>query len=171
MLISDKEFNERLSQCFKTDYKRNISRIYHSVSRWDNALPEDVLQDAFCKAVIFKASFDPEKGSFENWFSRILYNTICDAMRAKHQQKEEDLGQYEQHFDINYITVLENRDLVKKLIKLDPDERSRKFLTLLFIKGYSVKDIQSKLGLTENVIWKIVARFKKFLKEKHNIGI
>ena len=163
-------FNEQLSRCAILNRKKYLKRLIGPLNgNIFNA--EDILQESYCKALEFQVTFDENKGTFENWLSRIIYNTLYDFLRDKIENKEEDISKYEQVVEIDYLTLIDNRLLVNRLIKLHPDPLSRKFLTLYFLKGYSIKDIMFKLKINENKCRKIIFRFKKYLLKKYSIGV
>lgn len=110
-------FNEQLSRCAILNRKKYLKRLIGPLNgNIFNA--EDILQESYCKALEFQVTFDESKGTFENWLSRIIYNTLYDFLRDKIENKEEDISNYEQIVEIDYLTLIDNRLLVNRLIKL-----------------------------------------------------
>lgn len=122
---------------------------------------EDAVQEAFMRALTFLGSFDPERGSFEGWFRRILQNSIRDKRRDNILrgvcQVDQDLEDVDPHDKVY------SDKSVRKAIKSSRNPL-RSMLTMFFIDGYSVSQISESLGIKPTSVSQAIWRFKMKVK-------
>lgn len=142
---------------------RRLSRGAGSVS---NA--EDVVQEAFSRALKYFHSFDPTKKSFQTWFSVILVNAY-NAFRNEElrggavvELDEEMVGQEDlPHYEGNLL------DKVKELIeKKSPYEAE--VLDLYFIQGLKPREIVEVTDVKLRTAESYIYQFKIYLREVMN---
>lgn len=145
-------------------YRKNKKAYFKLIG---NAVqdPEDVIQDAFVKAISLQDSFDQEKSKFDTWFRKILMN----CLKSKLQQEQK----HGQTFDITdwYMLMVYLGDDVSRadhpVYSLIDEEAPRERVVLrLLVNGHTSKEVAKlfKQRLSEANIRKIKQRFV----EKHN---
>jgi RNA polymerase sigma-70 factor, ECF subfamily len=111
----------------------------------DRALAEDLLADAFERALRARRRFDPRRGSRKTWLYAIALNVLRDhARRAGAEARAlERVGEPAAGFDP--LTAVEHRDeLGRALAALSPEEREA--IALRFGAELTVPEIAKLLG-------------------------
>ena len=108
---------------------------------------EDALQDAFCKVVDRRDSFEPH-GSFRSWIFTIVRFTCMDRLRvAKTEQQFLQRVDASDRAEPHESEMLARTD-VDRLLMLLPIEQ-REVLVLHRLHGFSQAEIATMLGGTE----------------------
>lgn len=147
----------------KTMYR--ITRNFH--------LAEDIVQEAFTRAIYFLPSYKEERGTLRTWFNGILYNTLHDF-----QKDERNSGMKSDTVDITVSDIwasyalMEREEYRNKLLraieKYSKRQKHRDVLELFYILGYSSREISQAIpGITPTNVTTIAKRFRDFmLKDK-----
>lgn len=146
----------------RDDLVRRLS--YGAGTQWN---AEDVLQEAFVRALTYWDTFDPEHKELGAWFSTILKNSLRDFKRDEWlfgMGEEFDEDQY----DPQEMTLKED-ELIRKIYELVEGklDHQQEVLLLYFEKHYSFSDIHKITGLKLTAIKSVVARFKAEVKERY----
>lgn len=129
---------------------------------------EDVVQEAFSRALQFIESYDPEK-RIESWFLTILNNCYNDYYNAEQMR-----GASNEQFDENDFPTLDTRILqdniaIEKVTQMisEKNEPMRTILNLYYIRNYPPKDIKKIIdGWAYNSIRTLIHNFGGEIKEK-----
>jgi RNA polymerase sigma-70 factor (ECF subfamily) len=118
---------------------------------------EDVVQEAFTRALTYIDTFNPDKGNFEGWFRRILQNTMKDHLREKRLK-----GMSDSEEELEDEVSLDNDALCSEVAKEINNKRqpARDILTMYFLLGYTPKDISKSLNLKSKTVRQAIWRFK-----------
>jgi RNA polymerase sigma factor (sigma-70 family) len=149
-------------------YRKNFGRQVSTIARhlkYNKDLAEDVVQESYLRAQMYADSFDPEKGAFNAWFNKIMFNVLKDT------QKE-----------YGYTTPLNdnipaNEEGLEFLLILDEEvselknQQTRRVIELFYRNGYSSNQISKQEGLTRSNVTTICSRFRKQLKEKYGLSL
>lgn len=109
---------------------------------------EDVLHEAFARAMQYWSSFNPRNNTIGAWFNTIMNNALTDYKRI-----ERSGGTFveveEEHFEPVEFTGTEEETIrqVVEYIDQQPPEVSA-ILTLYFLKEYKPRDIQKVLNVS-----------------------
>lgn len=149
--------------------RRRYVNLISSLLRGDRATAEDVVQEAFCRAVQYQNSFDPERGKIEAWFNRILFNSLRDVQRQAWGRPSDEPSEYcaeDLLIEVGRASPIEVMGLVEKSINDIKNEEHKRILTLFFSGGYTsteISQIEEKTSPTN--VTTIVARFRDQLME------
>lgn len=126
---------------------------------------KDVLQNTFIKIFNNLRKFDSEKGSFDQWSSRILINEI---LMLKRKNKEfininDGIEVYTKIDSIDKMTIKELRNVINNL-----PEVHKVILNLYYFEEYSHKEIASLLGIKESSSRAQLSKSRNLLKTKWN---
>lgn len=133
-----------------------VSKVRPYVSSYDVA--EDIVQDAFTRAVSCVHQYDKRRGPIKGWFTKILFSCVWKHLRELKKRPpmydietvlESDLLAYEVEPDL--------RDYVKKTHNI----KHKQVLLGYFVLGNTYQEIASLLGLTQDNVRKIVSRFRE----------
>lgn len=145
-----------IKEYYEKNRKRHVNAINKIVNNYSTA--EDIVQDAFLKAIVCINNYNENKGRFRDWFSRILYNTLCDFLKKEPELFSEDyLNQQEKQY-IDYTVIIDN---FNSFIKSMDFKDHKQVLILFFIKGYSYKEIMNITGKSYNQIEYICKNFRQ----------
>ena len=149
-------------------YKMFKNSLFAICLRYSNnrELAEDWLQDSFIS--IFKniKTFDPLKGKFYTWASRVTVNTILMHKR-KNRIKfygEENILPMDVKVEPKIVSSIQYQDLIEKLKDL-PDG-FRTVFNLYEIEGFTHKEIAQKLEISISTSKTQLMRAKLALRKK-----
>jgi len=157
--------NKTLEDYFKANYNKLVKKVSGRAETKENA--EDIVMDAFARALKFWPAFDPEVKPIEVWFGVILQNSLRDHMRFENnfgmsvefdEQLAEgvDMSQTDQH-------------MVAKIKKIINTHKGllREVLTLYFVKGYTPIEISQVLDVKGMTVRRYASDFRKELQAKY----
>lgn len=155
--------HELISKFYEEMYTEMCKRVYHRSGGLHNS--EDIVQEAFTRAIQYKDSFDPTRKEFGAWFNTILNNSLRDHMKS-----ERISGcsiEYDEFMDEPYVPTEEEEQLYKIISAIieEKPQPYRDVLYLYFIRDYKPKEIARVVELTNTNIRKIVERFKRETRE------
>lgn len=78
---------DKLTDLYRTVYKAKV-KVMSRILGGDVTLAEDVVQEAFTRAVKYILLFDEEKGLMETWFNAILFNALRDIQKQERNYQE-----------------------------------------------------------------------------------
>jgi len=151
---------------FTKFYEENRERQINTVSKvlkFNKQMAEDIVQEAYAKAWLNLDKYDPERGTMNTWFNRILFNTLRDYQSSTPYTVS--LNENMEHDD----ETLEYLVSVNDAIKLIKNRKHRKVLELFYISGYTSKEISEVVkGMSQSNITTVCNRFKQTLEKVVN---
>lgn len=153
---------------------REIPRLYGSFMKsWPNpSLAEELVQKAVFDAVRGRCSYNPEKGSPEEWIGGIARNAIRLELRKRASRPglNGELGRYFDAIDTKLLPdeVLERRETAA-IVRTALGELESKEETVLrakYIEGLPAREIAVEMKMTEKAIHSLLYRAKISLREK-----
>jgi len=141
-----------------------LVKIYSRRAGQDDV--EDLIQEAFYRALFYADSFNPKFVSLSNWLTSILNNCLKDLQREKmdgaamHSVDEEPSIHDRCPSDIE----------VEEKILRDIEGKSgdtKQILWLYFKMGYKNEEIQRIIGGSYSNVHRAVLRFKALCQDKY----
>lgn len=154
---------DQLEQIFKDKYD-DLVRIYKSRAGENDV--EDVIQEAFYRALHYKDSFNPTFISLENWLTSIMNNCLRDMLREKRDGQAMHDSEHDPAIDDRCPSDTE----LEARIMLDIESRggnTRQILWLYFVMGHKSQDIHKIVGGSYSVVTTICERFKGQCQERY----
>lgn len=149
-------------------YKNNYKRLVHTVAKklnGDRTTAEDVVQEAFLKAVYFFPAYDPERGKLSSWFNTIMYNVLSDVHNNRKEHTVDSDAVTAQDVVGDSIKTSDFSAFLVKKISEVKNEKHRDILTLFYIYGFSSKDIPYLVeDVSQTLVTTTATRFKERLK-------
>lgn len=151
---------EQIEQLYSEMYDDYV-RMYKSRAGANDV--EDLLQEAFYRALYYSDSYDEKLVPLETWFGGIIENCLKDLYREKrngasmHEKLTPESAVIEPRYEEGFSKVLD-REISKK----KGDHRS--ILYLYFMCGYELKEIFKVVDTSYTVINQSVSRFKEYLR-------
>lgn len=158
---------DNLTELYKKVYKGKV-QLMTRILGGDRALAEDVVQEAFTRAVKYILLFDERKGMLETWFNAIMFNALRDIQKQERNYQE----LYREVFLHDVIDPAKaimgpeyHYDIYRALQAVENDKH-RRVLELFFLYGYSSKEISEvEEGVTQSNVTTIIMRFRGSLKK------
>jgi RNA polymerase sigma factor (sigma-70 family) len=151
---------EQLTEMYEDKYD-DLVRIYKSRAGANDV--EDLVQEAFYRAIKYKDSYKPNLVTIETWMAGILQNCLKDLLREKrdgasmHNELKEDSCTYTMPVDSHGFKSILLKEIEKKSM------RNRNVLFFHFIMGYPHKLIDHIVGTTSSRV--LVSQFKVEMKQ------
>lgn len=150
-------------------YKQNYNRHVRTISRilhYNRDLAEDVVQEAYTKAIQYEDTYDEGRGSINTWFNRILFNTLRDTQNSFVNTVALHEGIEGNEQGIEYLVFIDNE------LKFVRNSKHKRILELFYLSGYSSGEIAKLVdGISQTNVTTICKRFKDGVKEKYGFSI
>jgi len=148
---------------FKKYYKIVVKRAIQRVPDKSEALAEEVVQEAYAKALKFWKAYNPERSEFVTWYNRILNGCIADCIRNEGNgppsldNEDDNLEPYilDDNAWIPHAIVVQIKEGIKQQ-KPDVSE----VLNMFFILGMKTIDIAECTNLGHANVRKMIQRFR-----------
>lgn len=161
-------------QAFSELIARHQSTIRYSLrqlTNWDDALADDLAQEAFIQAYKALRSFKG-KAKFSSWLYRIAYNCFlqhirkkslnCETLSSEHLElttsSEKPIEQTDEQASDDEL----HRQLANLLAQLKPERRS--VLHLFLHKQYTHQEISDTMGIPLGSVKTHISRGRKVLQ-------
>ena len=153
-------------------YKMKVFNLAFSFTR-DEALADDLAQEAFIKAFLGLANFR-FKSEFGTCLYRITVNHAKDYLRKKSRMRKMPLENYResQSVEEDEVTKKEKEQVMEQRKKLVHSclqtlpEKYKVILTLRDIQGFSYEEISNVLKISPGTVDSRLHRARKVLREK-----
>lgn len=151
-----------------------IPRLYQMFGRHGihTALAEELVQATVLDAVKGTKTYDPSRGSLEQWLFGIANNTLALEMRRRqHQPKfNGDLLEYFQKMDTEPLPdeVLEQHENIRRirLALATLDAAQQEVLIARYHEDLSIRQIGRKMNLSEKAAESLLYRARNALRVK-----
>lgn len=153
---------------------REIPQLYGMfMRRWPNpSLAEELVQKTVFDAVRGCGSYDPSKGSPEEWLFGIARNNIRLEMRkrASRPSVDGDISSYVEAMDREALPdeVLEQKEtaMVVRAALSRLESKEQAVLRAKYIEGLSARDIAGQIGITEKAVHSLLYRARNSLRRE-----
>lgn len=163
--MNKEETYKVIEDYYKSKRDELINRVNRRVG--SRELAEDIVQEAFTRALKYYDGFNPNLHEFGAWFSGILDNTtksLINAERIRGMSVDVEVEEYEGVSSDPYLVALLNE--IKVMI--GEEEDSKKYiLHLYFIQQYKPSDIVKLVPESYDVIKHLIQWFKKEVRLKY----
>ncbi|NOQ73261.1 MAG: sigma-70 family RNA polymerase sigma factor [Crocinitomix sp.] len=161
-----------IEEFYRNNFDKQVKKIRYIIGSHSSA--EDVVQEAYRRAVKYQSSYREEMGELSTWFNSILYNSMKDW-----QTQDRDKGIVKKPLsddiveELTYIVENEHIGFIEKEIEgVLGDGRVQSVLYLWFILGYSAKEISQVVNsMSVTNVTTIATRFRKLIQKKHDVSI
>ena len=162
------ERNDTLTKFYLANQRELHKRVSNRAGGAYNA--EDVVQEAFARALKYWDTYDPNNKELGAWFNTILNNTLKDFKREELMygmciEFDENLYKGTELSLTNHHMINKVKDLINAKCA-----HTREILSLYYLKGYKPQDIEHILDVSNKSIREAVWRFKGEVKEKLNVN-
>ncbi len=154
---------EQIEDLYKSKYE-DLVRIYKSRAGANDV--EDVVQEGFYRALLYKDSFNPTYISLSNWLTSILNNCLKDMLRERRDGTAMHTTEEEPHVDSRCPA---DEDLESRILEdiASKSGDTRQILWLYFVMGSTPEEISKVVGGSPLSASVRVARFRNLCHEKY----
>src|SRR5690606_11219785 len=117
---------------------RGQLKLMTRILRGDIASAEDVVQEAYCRALRFWPMYDPDRGEIQPWFNRILFNALRDV---QHQYNKAVSTIVDGLDPAEVMATVKDKTNLSSQIAAVENEEHRHILELFFTYGYNSREI------------------------------
>jgi RNA polymerase sigma factor (sigma-70 family) len=151
---------KQIEQFYRDNYDALVKRFNRRAGGIENA--EDVVQEAFCRALKYHDSFNPDRQELGAWFNTIINNTL-----VRHQKEQmlkgvsipyEECEQEEVHECDN-----EKKHLIADILErmYSKSSKTKNILYLYFVQGYKMSEISQVVDEKYKSVQMSIHRFKR----------
>ena len=157
---------EAIGQYYAENYEVLCKTVQGRVGGMYNA--EDVVQEAFVRALTYANSFDSVRASLPTWIGTILRRAMFDFKRGELQQGmvREESDPDEPMFEFPATCTI-TVDEIRKDIDAVADPEHKDVLRLTYVHQYTPREIEEIMDLGLANIKKIRSRFKNEMVAKY----
>lgn len=155
-----------IEEFYVENREKLVKRVSFRVGGVHNA--EDVVQEAFVRALQYRSSFNPEVQEFGAWFNTILNNA---ARAFKREDKMEGMTTTEltEPLEDDLAREVMSSTIEKEIADWKPVQREA--LRLFFTLGYTAREISEIMPYKIGMIRFIVREFSTFMKGKYSADL
>ena len=157
--------DKQIEQFYKDNYNALVKRLTRRAGGVENA--EDVIQEAFVRALKYSDSFNPERQELGAWFNSIMNNALVVHQRTERLGGATIPYEEEDHEPVEECMSERKRFISQIIDRVEAkDERHRSILHLHFICEYRIKEVQEVVGGGYGSVQKVIQRFKLDMLEE-----
>jgi RNA polymerase sigma factor (sigma-70 family) len=157
---------KQIENYYRNSYKDKVI-IMSRILRGDLESAEDIVQEAFYRALKFKSSYDPSMGTLDKWFNSIMFNYLREHQKSQKNSPESGSTCISAENILNELGIekkKENQEQIQLALNSVKNLSHRRVLRLFFVLGYTSTEIsQIELDMTQTNVTTIVNRFKEGL--------
>ena len=146
--------NTDIDKHYREQYSRLVKRIAYRLGN-KYFLAEEVVQEAYARALKYYKSFDPSYGEFDQWFSLILNNATRHC-----QNQEKSRGIHADTLVFPNIDEQYFRNGLEEAVAKEGDRNSI-ILSLYFLDGWRTPEISKLLNCNHNTVRQVINRFRE----------
>lgn len=153
--------SKELEEHFRVHQRRLLKTLFYIHPNGEDV--EDVLQNAFIKALRSYSQYDKNKASLGTWFHRIMVSELWDFLKSK--RRRAILSQDIQEFPVEDPNPPDVTAEIEKLLETVANERHRKVLYNHLVLGMTYPEIEKITGVKSGACNMIVNRFRWSLED------
>lgn len=131
------------------------------------AQAEDVVQDAYVKALTYWKAFDAP-ADLDRMFPILVMNCYRDFKKDERRHGAAELTEDIEGPAFNFTNIIKQN--IYKMIEAQA-ERDRGVLSLHFIKGFTQREIETLTNIPQGTVKDIVVKFRDHLKKTYGEGV
>lgn len=152
-----------IQEHYKKNYEKQVKHVRRIIQKKCDA--EDIVQDAYVKAISIIHKFDPNRGKFESWFWMILVNTL--SVYYKNFKRDPTIN-----YDLDsLLSLYSDTEKVEKdcslisAIRKIKNQHHCSALYHYYVLGSSYDEVEEFTGMSEAAFKKMTQRSLPILRE------
>jgi len=152
-----------LNEYYIKQYDRLVKRVSYRAGGIPNA--EDVVQEAFTRALTYIDAYDPAQKPFAAWFNTILNNALKDFKRAERNAGTTVDEPVIEDLDAEIYKSEVVEELLSEIDQMK--EQSKEILKQFVVLGYTAKEVVQATDFNIHTVRKCIADFYKAARERY----
>ena len=151
--------NETVEKFYRKNYDRLIKYARSRVGGYSLPLAEDAVQEAFARALRYYRAFNERNGTFEEWFSGILRNTIN---YIKSIEQNQGITRTEEQAVVNdkrMKAVILSKEIIDELKHVS--DRDRSVFEAYFFYGLKTREISEIMPISHSNVRYLISKFRE----------
>lgn len=156
----------KIEQFYIAEYDNLVRKLSRKAGGIEHA--EDIVQEAFYRALKYSDAYNPMERPLETWFNTILRRAMYDHKRIELKQGMTaaiDSGETEA-VEIDGVKQRMADEIYEAIIERKHDEH-KQVLFLALIRNYPPRDIVEVLDVGIHNVNQIISRFKTEMGERY----
>lgn len=155
--------NQVIEEHYRLNYKRLVKIMRNRVPNKSDALAEEVVQEAYCRALKYYKGFNPEIKPFATWFNRIM-NNACNSCQQSEGNNLPSMDNEDQ--DLEPFKLMEDVSIpLGVVVLIQTTMRQQKpdvfeILNMFFNLGMKTREIAECVDFSHTNIRQIIRRFR-----------
>lgn len=145
-----------LEDFYRRSYDDLVQRVHRRYNK-NVTEAEDVVQEAFMKAVRYYRNFDVNKGPIEAWFSTILSRTLSDYATKENKKQALPLEVVQHTLTDEDVPRLDIKEMVDDL----PDTSDKEIIYRYYVLGETYKEVHQILNISLSSVKRACKKFRK----------
>lgn len=163
--------NKLIEEHYKLHYNVLVKRYRRRVPNQSVALAEEVVQEAYARALKYFSAFEPKLNTFEKWFNAILRNATNDCRTSESgngttkelDENTEDIRASKNDYKNLHSMLIE----IYQIQKTSP--RDYQVLSMFYVNGFTSKDISVYMGMSHSNVRQLIHKFKARINNEDTI--
>lgn len=156
-----------VQQFYEDNFNLYVMRFTRQSGSPENA--EDVVQEAFYRALLYSDSYNPEVTEFETWFNGIVKRSLIDFKRSEIRMGEavdyDNLP--EDEMEVFETPDPEMSEILEKEIEKTRLQSHRNILFLFYKRSYKLSEIAMVVGESYHTVRTVIDRFRRDMVERY----
>lgn len=155
---------QALTEYYEADRDALVKRVSHRVGGIPNA--EDVVQEAFTRALVYIGSYDPLNSPLPAWFNTILVNATKDFLR---QERDQGAIRVEEEFSDDLEDLALRAECIEDILGDvgAMDEPAREVIRQFVFFGTPAKSIARSQNLNIHTVRKYIQDFYADIRQRY----
>jgi len=157
------EMYRQIEAHYRENFQSLVKRYAHFIHHRERA--EDIIQEAYCRALQYWESYDTER-PFDKWFNSIISSALKENKRTETMHGMVDISEA---MDVPIKPAAIPAVIVNQVMKRinEHDQQSADILRMVFLKHMRPVEIAKVVDANANAIRKLVQRFREEIKRDY----
>jgi RNA polymerase sigma factor (sigma-70 family) len=148
--------NEFVESFYRENYTVLVKIARRRVGNYSIVLAEEAVQEAFARAIKYFKTYR-SASSFNDWFRRILYNTI-NQLKTQEMNGGVTMTESEEE-TTTQINIIFTKEVVDLLNQCSP--RDMEILNNYFFYGFKTREISELMNVSHDVVRDRIRTFRE----------
>lgn len=155
---------DAIEKYYNDNYQRLVKKVSYRVGGIPNA--EDVVQESFCRALMYHRAYDPKRQQLGGWFNTIINNATRDFKKI---ERNKGAVHHDEELSEPLDSTMFKSEMVAKILdELDqrhPDQAEA--LKLYVVLGFTMKEVAEVTNYSPMFVKKLAHSFRQDMREKY----
>lgn len=156
--------NKVIEEHYRANFNIYVKKIRNRTQDWSLALPQEIVQEAYARALRYYRTFNKDVQTFDAWFNAILNNTLRKAQKEERQKGVNH--EIDQDRTPEDEIVPSGYDVMGHIYEM-PQGRVKSIITMYYLQGFKTKDIAEYLNVGHSNVRKIIMQWCRGIEQTY----